>query len=284
MKWGAMPKSAPKSRKLTQPNYRSFKLSKRISQPKPKLLSSFKLLIVSFKTLWQNKRIFGSILLLYFILTLLFVMFQGQLSSTGLTANETTNNSAQALLFVLFSLVIIWTLRQTSGQKKTKRIKLSDSFYSSMYPLVPFMLVLLVIGLQLIPLSIANFLYTVLFAEGLATTPLEQVLWALLLIGLSILSLYMISSSIFSLYIVTLPNVRPMQALRSARDLVRFRRWAIIVKFLFLMAFCLILGAILIVPVAMTWPGAAAWEVTILGLVALVFVHSYLYHLYRELL
>lgn len=283
MKWGAMPKSAQKSRKLTQPNYRSFKLSKRISQPKPKLLSSFKLLIVSFKTLWQNKRIFGSILLLYLILTLLFVMFQGQLSSTGLTANETTNNSAQALLFVLFSLVIIWTLRQTSGQK-AKRIKLSDSFYSSMYPLVPFMLVILVIGLQLIPLSIANFLYTVLFAEGLATTLLEQVLWALLLIGLSILSLYMISSSIFSLYIVTLPNVRPLQALRSARDLVRFRRWAIIVKFLFLMTFCLIVGALLIVPVAMFWPDVAAWEVTILGLVALVFVHSYLYHLYRELL
>lgn len=92
-----------------------------------------------------------------------------------------------------------------------------DSYYKGMYPLVPFMLVLLVIGLQLIPLVFGNLIYSSVLQNGLAITVIEKVIWLFLFLMLALLSGYMMISSLFSLYIVTLPDMTPLRALRSAR-------------------------------------------------------------------
>ena len=65
---------------------------------------------------------------------------------------------------------------------------------------------------------------------------------------LALLSLYMICSSLFALYIVTLPNVTPMKALRSARQLVLHRRFLVLRKILFMPLALLVLGAIIMIP------------------------------------
>lgn len=94
----------------------------------------------------------------------------------------------------------------------------------------------------------------------------------------------MISSSIFALYVVTLPEMTPIRALRSAKGLVQFRRWTVMRKILFLPFIICVVGIIIMLPVILLLTPAA--EVIFLLLTALVLpvIHSYVYSLYRELL
>lgn len=307
-------KSETKVRKIKQPKYKSFRVSKKIRQPKAPLKGSVRLFIAAVHLLVKKWQLFGGIVLVYLILTVVLVkgfgvssdigqlkttvleLFQGSTAQlvTSLTlfsvllgnANSTSSDVAgayQSMLLIIISLVLIWALRQSLAEKATA-VGVRDAFYKGLYPVIPFLLVLLVIGLQLLPLVIANFLYSAVFGSGLAVTALEQWLWGVLLGLFVLLSLYMVTSSVFALYIVTLPNVRPMQALRSARDLVRYRRWMIMRKVVFLPLALLILAALIVVPIIIISPGVAEWIFFILSMLGLAIVHSYLYQLYRELL
>jgi hypothetical protein len=94
----------------------------------------------------------------------------------------------------------------------------------------------------------------------------------------------MVSSSVFALYIVTLPDVTPMQALRSARELVRHRRWSIARKVLFLPVSLLVIAAAIMIPVILLLTPASEWAFFVLSMFSLAVIHSYMYGLYRELL
>lgn len=305
---------SPKVRKLKQPRYRSFKVSKTIRQPKPALTGSFRLLARSLRLLYKNWRLFGGITGIYLVLNIIlvkgfavsndinqlkdnllqlsqggstqlstsFTVFRVLLSDASTPPNEVAG-AYQSMLLLIISLAIIWALRQTSAAKKTKLL-VRDAFYKGLYPLAPFILVTLVIGLQLLPLLIASFLYSVVFTGGLAVTAIEKVLWILLMSLMGLLSLYMVSSSLFALYIATLSDVRPVQALKSARELVRHRRWMIARKLVFLPIALFVLAAIIIVPAIIIWPLGAEWLFFGLSMLTPAVVHSYIYGVYRELL
>lgn len=305
------PRKQAKPRQLERPQYKSFRLSKRLKHPSPKLPSAYSLFKQSLKNIWAHKKLFGAILLIYLLLLVIFVRGFGLTDDLGIakeSIQELISGSAgklaasltvfgilvgstspasemaatyQSILSILFSLVMIWALRQTLAGEK---ISVKDTFYKSMYPLVPFLLVLLYIGLQLLPISAAAFLYNVTIASGLAVTVLEQVLW-LLLVGLLLMwSVYMVTASVFALYIVTLPDMTPLRALRSTKSLVQFRRWTIMRKVLFLPFVFLILALVIVLPVILLVTPVA--EVVFLLLIAAMVPigHSYGYTLYRELL
>lgn len=278
-------------------------------QARAKLHGAHRILLNSLGHLRQYWRIFSGLTLVHIFLTLLVVGFGGGSGLTELKTGiqeslggvslgagielfgflirsaSTVQSEAvpvyQSILFVLISLAIIWTLRQTHAGKK---VGLREAFYKSTHPLVPFVLILLVITLQLLPLVAANFLSVFVLGSGLAVTALEKVLW-LLLIGLLIsLTLYMIASSVLALYVVTLPDITPMKALRSARELVRGRRWTVIRKLLFLGLVSLLVTVGLILPLIMYATWAAEGVFYALTMAAPVLLHSYMYTLYRELL
>ncbi len=305
-----------KKRQIASPVYRTLHLSKRLRHKRPRVTGSFRLFKRSIATLLKRKRLFLTITLVYLVLTIVLVkglgvgsnigelkttltdLFGGSLSklTTGvalfgvLLGNiNTTNGGTQAaayqsVLLVTVSLAVIWALRQTLGAESKQKLTARDAFYKGEYPLVPFLLVLIVIGLQLLPVVVASFLYSTVLVGGLAVTVIEKAVWLLIICLLILLSLYMITSSIFALYIVTLPEVRPLQALRSARDLVCYRRWTVMRKVLFLPVALLLLAAIITVPIILWSPVTAEWVFFILSMLGLAIVHSYLYTLYRELL
>jgi hypothetical protein len=305
-------KTRTSNRRIKPRSYKSFRMSKRIHHPKGKLRGSFKIFAGSTQHLYKNWRVFGGITLVYLALTIVLVKgfaggvglaeikgilhdtFQGSTAQlvTGLTlfgvllgsagsSSSETGATYQSILLIVFSVVLIWTLRQTFA---SKRVSVRDGFYKGLYPLIPFVLVLLVIGLQLIPLVVASTLYTIVIAGGLAVTATETILWSLLLFGLSLLSIYWLSSSLFALYIVTLPDMTPMAALRTARDLVRYRRWEVMRKVLFLPVALLLLAGIILLPMILYVTPAAEWLFFGLNMASLAIVHSYMYSLYRELL
>jgi hypothetical protein len=209
-------------------------------------------------------------------------LFGVLLTNSSSVPNEVAG-AYQSILLITTSLVLIWALRHTLVSKKV-RIRIRDAFYKSPTPFIPFLIVLIVIGLQLIPMAAANFIYSVVINGGLAVTIIEKCLWITLVVLLVILSFYMVSSSIFALYIVTLPDMTPMHALRSAREIVKYRRLAIMRKILFLPVALLVLAACIIVPIIIISPAIAEWLFFVLSMLVLAIVHSYMYHLYRELL
>jgi hypothetical protein len=302
---------AAKPRRLGLGRYESLRLQKRIKHP-VKLPNVWLLTKRTWELLWRHKELFVGLALTYGVLNLLLVqgfsggtdvsslkdtfsqVFTGNFGflASGLstfvvligTAGNTSSQTAgayQTFLAVVSSLAIIWALRQVvSGGEP----RIRDTYYRGMSPLVPFILILLVIALQLIPLVVGSTLYTVVINNGIAVYAVEKIIWGLLSMVLALLTFYMLSSSLFALYIVTLPDMTPMKALRSARELVRYRRWTVLRKLLCLPVILFVVAAVIMVPVIIVFTPLARWVFFLLTMFSLVAVHAYVYTLYRELL
>ncbi len=307
----AAPRPRTSPRRIKQGQYKSLRLQKRIKHP-VQLPNIWRLTRAAALTLWQHKKLFIGITLIYGLLNVVLAqglaggsnvstlkstldeVFTGHFGAvaSSLTifvslvgsAGNTTNQVAgayQVFLALVGSLAIIWTLRQVAAGT-VPRIR--DAYYRGMAPLVTFLLVLLVIALQVIPLILGSMLYSLVVSNGIAVYFVEKLLWALLYGMLALCSLYMLSSSLFALYIVTLPNMAPMQALRSARELVRFRRWTVLRKVLCLPLILLLAAAVVMLPIIILAAPFAQYVFFLLTMFALVAVHTYMYTLYRELL
>ncbi|MEX2006823.1 MAG: hypothetical protein WD877_01470 [Candidatus Saccharimonadales bacterium] len=200
-----------------------------------------------------------------------------------LTGNSgsAAGSTLQSVFIILTSLVVIWALRHLlAGQA----VSIKQSFYSAMAPLIPFLLVILVIFLQLLPLSLGAAAFGAVLANSLVVDGLVlAVIGGLFAAGAS-WSIYMVSSSIFALYIVTLPNRQPRESLRLAKELVRYRRWEVVRKLLFLPLFVWASMILLIVPLILTVPLTVPPVFYALSALAILFTHTYLYSLYRRLI
>ena len=174
-----------------------------------------------------------------------------------------------------------WAARQTlAGQK----VGLRDAFYKGIYPLIPFVLVLLVVIVQTVPLLVGAWLYTTVVVNGIVATVLEQVIWGVICAALVVTSLYMLCSSLLALYVVTLPDMRPLKALRSARQLVRYRRGQVFRKLLYLPVALIVLTCVIMLPAIVFVAGAASWIFFIWTTLLLIVAHLYMYTLYKALL
>lgn len=300
------------ARKRKKPEYKTFKLTKRIKPPVQKKLPSVtNLLLETWKHIWRYRRVFFGVIAVYFLLNLIFVKglttaldvpalkqelqqtdlngialgatLLGVVAGSGTSAATEVANLYQTIIVIICALAFIWLFRQTYEAKPVK-IKVKQPFYEGMAPVIPFLLLLIVIGVQLLPMVIGVSVFSTVQANGLAVTMIETVLWALLAVLLALLSFYLISASLLSLIIVTLPDMTPMQAYRSAKKVVAFRRWVIMRKLLlFALLLAMIFGGILLLFI-MTIPVLTEWVMAILSAVALPLVIGSGYKLYRSLL
>src|SRR5262249_43899360 len=140
-----------------------------------------------------------------------------------------------------------------------------------------------VIGIQLMPMIFGGAAYNAVIKGGITKGPLQTSVGLIIFLALMSLSLYWITSSVMALYGATHPDTTPLQALRSARDLVRFRRVEILRKLLFLPIALIVIGVIILMPVATYATSIATLILFGVTTVSLALVHSYMYSLYREL-
>lgn len=257
------------------------------------------------RLLWVQRGVLSGITVVYGLLSLLLVRGLGagvdvaqlrdQLSNQvagsfaayvqllGNTA-DSTNPSAgsyQLILFIIATLALVWALRRvTAGE----RVSVKDAYYRGMHPLIPFVLVVLVIALQLLPALIGMSVYQLVVLTGIAATGFEVVLWGLGALVLALVSMYLVVPSIMALYIVTLPGMTPILALRTARRLVKGRRWTVLRKMLFFPVVALLAAGIGMVPFILIVPVVAGWLLFALGFVGVATGHVYFYNLYQRLL
>ena len=292
--------------------YRSFRLQKKI-KPVPKYIpSTTQLLKSAFTFLFKNWRVFAVLLIIngtiYFVFlrgnipvkiadiqsTIKAVAGEGGLKSVrgnittlgaaiGSSSSADINATVSGLGTILMSLAYIWTIRQLHI-KKNAAVHARDAYYQGMTPIIPVLLVLLVLSLQLAPLAMATFLYVTARFTGVFASGFEDlsVFAAAVLVGL--LSFYWAVSSIIALYIVTLPGMRPIKALRAAKETVRFQRFPIFKRIL---SMAVILGGVsflILLTVVRFIPEKTFMAIAILQLVLLPLIHIILFKLYRALI
>lgn len=304
--------AAKEPRKRKAPQYQRFRYSKRIKHP-AKLSSGWSIFKRSLRPIRKQWKLFLILIAIYAVLNTLlvhglanssnlpelkdlfdttgqgagaqltvgFTLFGVLVGSTG--GNSEAAGIYQSVLLVIMSLVFLWVLRSI-GPDGEKKVAVKDGFYKGMYPVIPFLLVGSIIILQLIPLMVGASLYSIVVSNGLAVSGIEQLLWAVAFGFLALWSLYLIAPTLMALFVVTLPNMTPLKAYRSAKKMARYRRWTLLRKELFLPLIVVVLLAVLLVPLILWLTPAAEWVYLVLNVTVLPISISYLYTLYRELL
>ncbi len=271
--------------------------------------SSFSLLGSSFSFFYQHKRQLLGVVAVFFVLYLLMVRSGStfnlestdQLISDELGTNEFVNKAVLTgillgsggssesgigglsafLLMVIGSLAFIWAIRHLVAGKK---FRTRDSYYKGMYPLIPFVLVVFLISIQLIPFVIGGFLYATAEINGLIGSLLERAMFVSAWVALGLLSVYWLSNSLMGVYAVTLPDIYPLQALRSTKQVVKGRRWSIFLKIFVLLIFLTVISSLVLLLVVIALPALAVYTYDVLLVLALMFTHIYMFKLYKSLL
>ena len=212
--------------------------------------------------------------------------------SGGLSAETDASQQAYAgLIGLLTWLTTVWLLRAIlAGQ----RPRLRDGLYNAGAPIVPTFLISLVLIVQLLPLALVGLGYGAATTSGLLDGGVEAMLFWIASALLVALSLYWSTSTLLALVVVTLPGMYPMQALRTAGDLVVGRRVRILLRLLWVGVLVLAAWALIMLPLIMAdaWLKAAvpavAWlpivplSLLILSSATVIIVAAYVYLLYRK--
>ncbi len=302
----------PNAKGRKKPEYKSFKLHKTVKRSDIDVPSWRDITKKAFALIGANKKQIAWFLLVYGALYVVFVrgivspinvdLIKADIqevrgdSGTALATNITvmsvllqsiasTGGELASLYQVMFlitgSLALIWLFRQ---QQAGHTVTMRDAYYKGMYPLVPFTLVFVVILLQFLPALLGNILLTIVITGGIAVTAFEQLIWVLLFFALLVLSLYMVSSSLIALFIVTLPDMTPMRALRKAKRLVTFRHGSVLRKCVALVFVLGLLFVGLVLPAVFISSIVAQVALLFVTVFTVPFAVAYLFVLYRELL
>lgn len=195
------------------------------------------------------------------------------------------------LLFLLVWLTTVWLLREfLAGGKPRVR----DGLYNSASPLVSTFLIFAVLLVQLVPLGILGVIYTALSGINLLTDGMPVFLFSMLALLVIVLTLYWVTTTFVALVVVALPGMYPMQAFRTASDLVIGRRLRLLYRLLWLAGLLLVVWLVIMVPLVMfdtwlrsVWSTFAAVPLVpfvgiLLSAASTVWAASYVYLLYRK--
>lgn len=262
---------------------------------------------------WQYWEIFGGIMLLYAVITIILLggvgaiggsltdlkssltdTFTGRFSglSTGFTmfaflVSSGTGKASgiasayQTMLLIVITLVLVWSFRQAYAGVS---FRIRDAFYNAMAPLMQFIFVVGGLGALTIPAVVGGFLFSALVGGGVLTGLLERVVVGVFCFGIIGLSFYWLLSMFMAIYVVTLPGTEPLAALRGARQVTRGRLLQVLIRMIFLLLLVLVAMTIIMVPVVLFITTFAPFIFFILTIALIVLSHSYLYSLYRELI
>ena len=243
------------------------------------------------RVLWEFKSTFWRLVLVYAVLSGLFVGLASQavyaqlseliretggeilsgniakvgeaseLMLAGLTGglNPEIGEAQQffgGMLVILIWLTTVWLLRALLAGHSPR---LRDGFYNSGAPLVPTFMLSFLFIIQLIPAAIAAIAIAVAMPAGIISGGIVMALFWIIALLLILLSLYWITSTFIALIIVTLPGMYPMKALNTARELVAGRRLRIILRMLWMAVLSTCFWVVVMVPIILLDAWVKGW-------------------------
>lgn len=274
------------------------------------------------KTLFTYKKLFGLILLFYVGAAVVLVGLASQdtysqlstlldntasgwdsvgkaslLLLTSLSGGLNTSfTEAQqiysALLLLLVWLAVVWILRAVlSGNIP----KFRDALYNSGAPIVSTAVVLLILIVQLVPIALAIVMVSVGIRTEMFDSPTMSLILSVVALGLGVLSIYWVTSTVIALVVVTLPGMYPWRAIQTAGDLVIGRRIRIVLRLGWMIVSALIFSIVVLLPIILldravkhAWP-VIEWMpivpvvMAFTGSALVVWSATYVYLLYRKI-
>ncbi|HSH31235.1 MAG TPA: hypothetical protein VK963_01060 [Candidatus Saccharimonadales bacterium] len=190
-----------------------------------------------------------------------------------------------SLATVVMNAALIWSIVELH---QGHPVTLQRAYYSGTAAFVRFTLVALVLALQLVPLAIGAVVYAYGTSGPAVATPPERLLLGLICLLLALPTLYWMSRSVFSLYIVQQAGMTPVRALRQSAAIVRGQTVAVARRLIVLaiIAVTALTLPALVLAVAVG-PNQPAWLVALpqlaASLVLLPVTADYGYRLYLAL-
>lgn len=285
-------------------------------QPLPSALS---LIVDSWRFVWGNKRILLGLGAMYAVTAYIIVggisqldfvelrvatqeFFSGEISalasatsllgaamSGALTepANEVQRLLSSVLVFI-FWLAIVWATRMIIAGKS---IKIRDALYNCCAPIIPSLLLFGGVLVQALPAILATFGFALAENSGLLKGGAETMVIALAVAVSWLLSTYWIMGTIFSLVIVTLPQMYPWKALVASGELIVGQRWQLALRIAAMLIVVLIGWGVILLPALLLdgwlrFPWLPLIPIVVQTLMAftLVYTSVFLYKTYRSLL
>lgn len=314
---------------LARRPHRSFRQTRRRDYARSLKLPGFWTFTnIVWKTLWKYRRTFGLLAIVYALLTVVLVgiasqdtydqlravledtggdIFSGnwgEIGKAGLllwagvtgSLTNTASESQQiygAILLLFAWLTTVWLLRAILAGRQPR---LRDGLYNAGSPVLAMFLVGLVMVVQLLPLALAIIGYSAATTSGLLGGGGVEVMLFWVVAGLlALLSLYWATSTFIALVVVTLPGMYPMQALRTAGDLVVGRRIRILLRLLWMLLLIATVWVLVVVPIilldawlkglfpAIAWLPIVPVTLLIMSTITVIWSGSYVYLLYRRI-
>jgi hypothetical protein len=307
--------------------HRSFRRTlKRDYRRSLKLPGYFSFTFYVVNVLKKNKKIFLSLIFLYALLSgLLFGLgsqevyaslsdtlnqlggdlFMGQFEQvsqtsillTSLLAGSLNSNLTDVqwlystILIIFLWLTTVWLLRAIQAGR-TPRLR--DGIYNAGAPVIATFLLFCVFVLQLLPFAVAAIGISAAIASGLTDVGILSFLVWTIAVLLTVLSLYWMTSTILALVVITLPGMYPMQALKTASDLVIGRRLRILYRLGWLVIISLIGWGVVMFPIVLldtwlkhvlpsiSWLPIVPVALLLVSSLMVVWMTSYVYLLYRK--
>ena len=173
-----------------------------------------------------------------------------------------------------------------------------DGLYNALTPLISTLFVTLIIFVELIPIMFVVITYQAAVSTEFLKTPFYALVYFIFASLMTILSVYLTSSSLLGLIAVSAPGLYPLNAIETARNLIAGRRIRFLVRLIYLF-FCVALIYVIVVLPAILLDilvkGAFPWlkdlsipfvpaVLLIVTVFVFIFVSIYAYLFYRQLL
>jgi hypothetical protein len=142
---------------------------------------------------------------------------------SGFSGQSDASTVLQFLLFIIATMAIIWTLRSL---RALKQIKIRTAYYEGPAQIVPFILVIILLFLTLVPSAIGSAIFGV--AQLTGAQGLELAIAGLVAATLFFGSVYLFCAWFPALYIVSLPKSTPIKSMKLAWGLTKGKRFWII--------------------------------------------------------
>lgn len=219
------------------------------------------------------------------------------LISTVTTGGLSGGSSEAATIFTVLIFLVIWlvTVFLLRHILAGHTVKLRDGLYNAMTPLLSTLVVFIVAVIQCVPIFILVIVYSAAIQTDFLSTPFYALVFFIFAVLMILLSAYLLSSTLMALVAVTAPGLYPMQALRTASDLMMGRRIKFIIRIIALIIMLAIVWVLVMMPLIMfdLWLKQFEWAsaipfvpicLLIMTCFTGIYVSAYFYLYYRWML
>lgn len=309
-------------RNRTEAAHKSFVRTRRRDKlKKPKIEGYIAFPWYVFRMLWNRKWVYIRCILILYILSAIFI---GALQVDNISSVNTVIDSASSgsnvlgpvvraavtvgssiggalnnnlsdvqyiyssALVIIGLLTVVWLLRH---QLAGKKVQARDGLYNAAAPLTA-EYVLVVVGIaQLIPAALATLIYVSATTSGILDGGIETAMFSLALFFVIVLTLYFMTTTLFAMFIATIPGTYPMKAYKAARHIVAGQRLRLLLRLLWMMVIVVVMAFIVLMPVVIivnsfgggnSWIIPIAYQLTVIT--GIVYATAYGYLLYRRMI